>query len=112
VAAEPGHESPNRLSAAVPILGWLPSYRRAWLGCDVIAGVIVVCLLVPEGMAYAQIAGMPPETAFYVAPPALLLYTIFASSRKLVVVVSATQAALSAGAVQLSRRPALPSTKS
>jgi high affinity sulfate transporter 1 len=82
-----------------PILGWLPSYRRAWLGRDVIAGVIVVCLLVPEGMAYAQIAGMPPETAFYVAPPALILYAIFASSRKLVVVVSATQAALSAGAI-------------
>jgi high affinity sulfate transporter 1 len=81
------------------MLGWLPSYQRAWLGRDAIAGVIIVCLLVPEGMAYAQIAGMPPETAFYVAPPALLLYAIFASSRKLVVVVSATQAALSAGAV-------------
>jgi sulfate permease, SulP family len=50
-------------------------------------------------MAYAQIAGMPPETAFYVAPPALLLYAVFASSRRLIVVVSATQAALSAGAV-------------
>jgi SulP family sulfate permease len=99
VAPELAHERPNRLSAALPIVGWLPSYQRAWLGRDVIAGVIVVCLLVPEGMAYAQIAGMPPETAFYVAPPALLLYAIFASSRKLVVVVSATQAALSAGAV-------------
>jgi SulP family sulfate permease len=99
VVSELANESPSRLSAALPILGWLPSYRRAWLGRDVIAGVIVVCLLVPEGMAYAQIAGMPPETAFYVAPPALLLYAIFASSRKLVVVVSATQAALSAGAV-------------
>ena len=93
------NESQNRLTAAFPILGWLPSYRREWLGRDAIAGVIVVCLLVPEGMAYAQIAGMPPETAFYVAPPALLLYATFASSRKLVVVVSATQAALSAGAV-------------
>jgi high affinity sulfate transporter 1 len=81
------------------MLGWLPSYQRAWLARDAIAGVIIVCLLVPEGMAYAQIAGMPPETAFYVAPPALLLYAILASSRKLVVVVSATQAALSAGAV-------------
>jgi high affinity sulfate transporter 1 len=98
-ASELAEERPNRLSAALPILGWLPSYRREWLVRDVIAGVIVVCLLVPEGMAYAQIAGMPPETAFYVAPPALLLYAIFASSRKLVVVVSATQAALSAGAV-------------
>jgi sulfate permease, SulP family len=81
------------------MLGWLPAYQRAWLGRDAIAGVIIVCLLVPEGMAYAQIAGMPPETAFYIAPPALLLYAILASSRKLVVVVSATQAALSAGAV-------------
>jgi high affinity sulfate transporter 1 len=99
MASELTDESPNRLSAAFPILSWLPSYRKAWLGRDVIAGAIVVCLLVPEGMAYAQIAGMPPETAFYVAPPALLLYAIFASSRKLVVVVSATQAALSAGAV-------------
>jgi SulP family sulfate permease len=99
MASEPAGESHNRLTAALPILGWLPSYRGAWFGRDAIAGVIVVCLLVPEGMAYAQIAGMPPETAFYVAPPALLLYAIFASSRKLVVVVSATQAALSAGAV-------------
>jgi sulfate permease, SulP family len=99
VASDVADKSANRLSAVFPILGWLPSYRRDWFGRDVIAGVIVVCLLVPEGMAYAQIAGMPPQTAFYVAPPALLLYAIFASSRKLVVVVSATQAALSAGAV-------------
>jgi high affinity sulfate transporter 1 len=99
MASDPADHGPSRLSRAVPILGWLPSYQRAWLGRDAIAGVIIVCLLVPEGMAYAQIAGMPPETAFYVAPPALLLYAILASSRKLVVVVSATQAALSAGAV-------------
>jgi MFS superfamily sulfate permease-like transporter len=98
-AAESTDGRPSRLRRILPILDWLPSYRRAWLGRDVIAGVIVMCLLVPEGMAYAQIAGMPPETAFYVATPALLLYAIFASSRKLVVVVSATQAALSAGAV-------------
>jgi SulP family sulfate permease len=99
MAADPAGPGLSRLSRALPILAWLPSYQRAWLGRDALAGVIVVCLLVPEGMAYAQIAGMPPETAFYVAPPALLLYAIFASSRKLVVVVSATQAALSAGAV-------------
>lgn len=99
VASDRDDGNSSRLSRAFPILGWLPSYRRAWLGRDAIAGVIVVCLLVPEGMAYAQIAGMPPETVFYVAPPALILYAIFASSRKLIVVVSATQAALSAGAV-------------
>ena len=99
MAADVSDDSPNRLRRVFPILGWLPSYQRQWLARDAIAGLIVVCLLVPEGMAYAQIAGMPPQTAFYVAPPALLLYAIFASSRKLVVVVSATQAALSAGAV-------------
>jgi len=99
VAPDPVDNGQTRLSRAVPILGWLPSYQRGWLDRDAIAGLIVVCLLVPEGMAYAQIAGMPPQTAFYVAPPALLLYAVFASSRKLIVVVSATQAALSAGAV-------------
>jgi MFS superfamily sulfate permease-like transporter len=87
--------SGSRWQQAFPILGWLSSYRRGWFGRDLIAGVIVVCLLVPEGMAFAQIAGMPPETVFSIAPPALLLFAIFASSRKLVVVVSATQAALS-----------------
>jgi hypothetical protein len=46
-----------RLSTVFPILGWLPSYQRAWLGRDVVAGVIVMWLLVREGMAYAQIAG-------------------------------------------------------
>jgi SulP family sulfate permease len=83
----------------LPIIGWLPTYRREWLARDAIAGLVVTSLLVPEGMAYAQIAGMPPETAFYVAPPALVLYAVFASSRRLIVVVSATQAALSAGAI-------------
>lgn len=91
----------GRLSRVFPILGWLPSYKKSDFRPDFLAGVIITCLLVPEGMAYAQIAGMPPQTAFYVAPPALLLYAIFASSRKLVVVVSSTQAALSAGAIGL-----------
>ncbi len=89
----------GRWARIFPILEWLPTYERGWFGRDLLAGVIIVCLLVPEGMAYAQIAGMPPETAFYIAPPALLLYAVFASSNKLVVVVSATQAALSAAAV-------------
>ncbi|MBJ7458437.1 MAG: SulP family inorganic anion transporter [Thermoleophilaceae bacterium] len=91
----------GRLSRVFPIVGWLPSYKKSDFRPDFLAGVIITCLLVPEGMAYAQIAGMPPQTAFYVAPPALLLYAIFASSRKLVVVVSSTQAALSAGAIGL-----------
>jgi SulP family sulfate permease len=83
----------------VPILAWLPDYRRAWLTRDVLAGVTITALLVPEGMAYAELAGMSPEAAFYAAPPALILYAIFGSSRRLVVVVSSTQAVFSAATV-------------
>jgi SulP family sulfate permease len=83
----------------IPILGWLPSYRRAWLVPDLLAGITITALLVPEGMAYAQLAGVSPEAAFYAAPPALLLYALFGSSRRLVVVVSSTQAVFSAATV-------------
>jgi high affinity sulfate transporter 1 len=79
----------------VPILAWLPKYDRGWLRPDFIAGLTVVALLVPEGMAYAELAGMPPETAFYAAIPALLLYAIFGSSKQLVVATSSTIAAMS-----------------
>ena len=96
-SSETADGGPRGVGKVFPILGWIPSYRRAWLGRDVVAGVIVMYLLVQEGMACAQIAGMPPQTVFYVAPAALLLSTIFANSHKLVVG-SATQTALSKGA--------------
>jgi high affinity sulfate transporter 1 len=83
------------LASFFPILGWLPKYSRSWLRPDLIAGITVTALLVPEGMAYAELAGMPPETIFYVAPIALLLYAIFGTSRQLVVVVSSVQAVMS-----------------
>ena len=83
------------LARFLPILGWLPAYERAWLRPDLIAGITIVALLVPEGMAYAELAGMPPETIFYAAPAALLLYAIFGTSRQLVVVVSSVQAVMS-----------------
>ena len=83
----------------LPILNWLPSYERAWLRGDILAGLTVLALLIPEGMAYAEIAGMPPQTAFYAAPIGLLLYAIFGTSRQLVVAVSAAIATMSAAAV-------------
>src|SRR6476469_5913087 len=84
-----------------PIRGWLPTYDRTWLRLDLIAGLTVVALLVPEGMAYAQIAGMPPETAFYAAPVGLLAYSVLGTSRQLVVAVSSTIAVLSASTIGL-----------
>ncbi|SER22518.1 SulP family inorganic anion transporter [Actinokineospora terrae] len=87
------------LAKLVPIVGWLPGYRRAWLSVDLLAGLSVAALVVPEGMAYAQLAGMPPQTAFSITPVALLLYAVFGTSRQLVIADSATVAVLSAAAV-------------
>ena len=84
-----------------PIRDWLPTYDQTWLRLDLIAGLTVVALLVPEGMAYAQIAGMPPETAFYAAPIGLVAYAILGTSRQLVVAVSSTIAVLSASTIVL-----------
>jgi high affinity sulfate transporter 1 len=82
-----------------PILSWVPGYQRSWLPRDVVAGLTVSAILVPEGMAYAQLAGMPPETAFYAAPIALLAYAVLGSSRQLVVAVSSAIAIMSAATI-------------
>ena len=100
--AEP---SPSTLVRYLPILSWLPKYQRAWLRTDLIAGLTVVALLIPEGMAYAQIAGMPPQTAFYAAPIGLLAFAIFGTSRQLVVAVSAIIATMSFATVSLIAAP-------
>lgn len=63
---------------------------------DIIAAITVWALLVPEAMAYAGIAGVPPEAGLYAAPLALLGYAIFGTSRQLNVGPSSTVAALSA----------------
>src|SRR5712691_10047196 len=70
--------------------GWLPglqvisSYRRRWLVKDVIAGVLLTTLLVPQGMAYAELAGLPPITGLYTSILCLLGYAVFGPSRILV----------------------------
>ncbi len=90
---------PAPTTRAWPVLSWVPGYQRSWLPSDVIAGLTVCAILVPEGMAYAELAGMPPETAFYAAPVALLAYAILGSSRQLVVAVSSAIAIMSAATI-------------
>jgi SulP family sulfate permease len=77
----------------------LRGYRREWLRGDVVAGLTVWAVLVPESLAYASIAGVSPVVGLYAAPPALLLYAVFGSSRHLVVGPMSATAALSAAAV-------------
>jgi sulfate permease, SulP family len=83
------------LKSFVPILEWLPAYHRDWLRPDVIAALTLWAVLVPEAMAYADIAGMPAETGLYAAPLALIAYAIFGTSRHLDVGPSSAVAALS-----------------
>src|SRR6476469_8777314 len=69
---------------AVPGVRLVRTYRRAWLGGDIVAGVVLTALLVPQGMAYAELAGLPPVTGLYTTVLALLAYALFGPSRILV----------------------------
>ncbi|MCB1285142.1 MAG: SulP family inorganic anion transporter [Microthrixaceae bacterium] len=83
----------------IPVFRSLSGYQRAWLSSDLVAGLTVWAVLVPEALAYATIAGVSPVVGLYAAMPALVLYAAFGSSRHLVVGPMAATAALSAAAV-------------
>src|SRR5262249_33565184 len=76
---------PTPLVARVlPGLHHLVPYQRSWLRYDVVAGLVLVTLLVPQGMAYAELAGLPAITGLYTTAVALLAYALFGPSRVLV----------------------------
>jgi SulP family sulfate permease len=91
--------SSTGISRLVPILSWLPRYDRSWLRFDIIAGLTLWGLVVPEGMAYAGIAGLPPQAGLYTLVAALLLYALMGTSRHLVVQGTSASAALLASSV-------------
>jgi high affinity sulfate transporter 1 len=74
-------------------------YRPAWLRGDVVAGLTVWAVLIPESLAYATIAGVPPVAGLYAAAPSLILYAVIGSSHQLMVSPMSATAALSAGVV-------------
>ncbi len=90
--------TPSRraLSTFIPILGWLPTYSRKLLRGDIIAGITLVGLAVPESLGYAQIAGVPVQFGLYALLGGLVGYLLFGASRQLVVGPSAGLAAISA----------------
>src|SRR5512139_1815879 len=94
------HSKPSsNLDSFIPILTWLPRYNRAWLVADTIAGLTLWGLVVPEGMAYAGIAGLPPQAGLYTLLASLFVYALFGSSRHLSVGATSATAALIAGTV-------------
>src|SRR5262245_91132 len=69
----------------LPVLGWLPAYRREWLVPDLLAGFAIWAVMVPEGMAYAGIVGVPPIMGLTTIVPPLIAYALLGTSRLLVV---------------------------
>jgi high affinity sulfate transporter 1 len=84
----------------IPGLAELRGYRRAWLASDLMAGVTVAAYLVPQVMAYATIAGLPPVTGLWAAVPALIVYVLFGSSKSLSMGPEATTALMTLVAVK------------
>jgi high affinity sulfate transporter 1 len=73
----------NLLHQFVPITSWLPAYDRINLRTDLIAGLAVWAMTIPQALAYAGIAGVPAEYALYTVPLAMIAYAIFGTSRTL-----------------------------
>ncbi len=90
---------PGGLARAMPITTWLPSYRASWFRGDLLAGLIVAALAVPQALGYAGIAGVPVVVGIYAIPAALIAYALFGSSPHLVVGPVSTVSVLSGSLV-------------
>jgi high affinity sulfate transporter 1 len=74
----------STIESVVPGVGALRRYQRRWLRADVVAGVVLAAILVPQGMAYAELAGLPPVTGLYTTIACLVGYALMGPSRILV----------------------------
>src|SRR5512139_384513 len=74
----------HRVEQWVPGIHALRTYRRPWVRSDLVAGVVLAAILVPQGMAYAELAGLPAVTGLYTTIGCLVGYAIFGPSRVLV----------------------------
>lgn len=87
------------ISRYLPLIGWLSVYNRHALTSDMIAAVIVTIMLIPQSLAYAMLAGLPPEIGLYASILPLLAYTLFGTSRTLSVGPVAVISLMTAAAV-------------
>ncbi|MBU2360788.1 MAG: sodium-independent anion transporter, partial [Alphaproteobacteria bacterium] len=83
----------------LPILTWGRTYSRANLSNDLVAAVIVTIMLIPQSLAYAMLAGLPPEAGLYASIAPIILYAIFGTSRALAVGPVAVVSLMTAAAI-------------
>jgi SulP family sulfate permease len=69
----------------LPIMQWGAQYNRELLVSDLVAALIVTIMLIPQSLAYAMLAGLPPEVGLYASVAPLVMYTLLGTSRVLAV---------------------------
>jgi SulP family sulfate permease len=89
-------QRPNLLVQTIPMFQWLPRYQKQWLAPDLLAGLSVWALVVPQALAYATVVGVPTQYGLYTILGAAVLYAVFASTRQVVTGPSASVAAVTA----------------
>jgi sulfate permease, SulP family len=87
------------IETVIPGMRLARTYQRRWLRTDLIAGVTIFAVLVPQGMAYGQLAGVTPVAGLYTAYIAMIFYALFASSRYVMIGPDSTTAILVAASV-------------
>ncbi len=89
----------TRLQRAIPIVQWLPAYKREYISGDLLAGIIVAALMVTEAVAYSGIVGVPVIVGLSAVPFCLVAYAVLGSSPQLIVGPLATMAVISGSVV-------------
>ena len=84
----------DRIASVLPVIQWLPKYKRNLLRFDIIAGLTLAAFAIPDAMAFASLAGLPPEIGLYATIVAPLAYFLFGTCRQTSVGPSSSEAIL------------------
>ena len=95
------------MKSFLPFLDWIKTYNSALFKGDLSAGLTVGVMLIPQGMAYAMIAGLPPIYGLYASTIPIILYSIFGTSRQLAVGPVAMVSLLTAQVLEFWQKEAL-----
>ena len=83
----------------LPLPEWLKTYQRDFIAGDITAGLIVTVMLIPQSLAYAMLAGLPPEVGLYASLLPMVAYALFGSSMTLAVGPVAVSSLMTASAL-------------